>query len=209
MASSSCSLELETQCRANGATLVAGIDEAGRGPLAGPLFVAAVILPPDYHSPTLTDSKALTARTRDRLFEEIIGNNDILHAIVEIDPSEIDRLNILQATRHGMRRAVSALTQRPDHALIDGLPVPDFPVPQTAVVKGDGKSFSIAAASILAKVSRDKRMKELDEQYPQYAFATHKGYGTALHLERLRLHGPCPIHRLSFAPVRQQALRLE
>jgi ribonuclease HII len=209
MPPSSCSLEFENQCRANGATWIAGVDEAGRGPLAGPLFVAAVILPPDFHSKTLTDSKALTARTRDRLFDEILAQKDILHSIVEIPPGEIDRLNILQATRHGMRRAVSTLTQRPDHALIDGLPVPDFPVPQTAIVKGDGKSFSIAAASILAKVSRDKRMKELDEQYPQYAFAAHKGYGTALHLERLQRYGPSPIHRLSFAPVRQQSLRLE
>ena len=209
MPPSTCSLEIENQCRESGATWIAGIDEAGRGPLAGPLFVAAVILPPDFHSQTLTDSKALTSRGRERLFEEILGNKDIIHSVIEIAPAEIDRLNILQATRQGMRRAVLSLSQRPDHALIDGLPVPDFPVPQTAIVKGDGKSFSIAAASILAKVSRDERMKELDEQYPQYAFAAHKGYGTTLHLERLRLHGPSPIHRLSFAPVRQQALRLE
>lgn len=209
MPPSSCSLLLENQCRQHGARWIAGVDEAGRGPLAGPLFVAAVILPESYHSPILTDSKALSAKVREHLFDEITQNPNILHSIIEIQPEEIDRLNILQATREGMRRAVSTLTQRPDHALIDGLPVPDFPVPQTAVVKGDGKSFSIAAASILAKVSRDKRMEQLHEQFPQYAFASHKGYGTALHLERLRIHGPSPIHRLSFAPVRQQSLRLD
>jgi ribonuclease HII len=201
-----CSLAHEDQLRARGFRFVAGIDEAGRGPLAGPVVAAAVILPPHFHHPVLTDSKKLTAKKRDALFEELTGNSEILfcHAIVEA--GEIDRLNILRATHEGMRRAVSGLAQKPDHALIDGLPVRPFPVEQTALVGGDALSFSIAAASIIAKVTRDRLMLALDEQYPAYGFAKHKGYGTAAHLAALKQYGPSPIHRRSFLPVRQAEL---
>ncbi len=201
-----CSLEYEESLRAAGFFSIAGVDEAGRGPLAGPVVVAAVILPKGFSHPKLNDSKKLTEKARDAIFIELSGQTDIASAIVEIQPEEIDRINILKATHEGMRRAVAALCPEPDHVLIDGLPVHPFPKPQTALVGGDGISLSIAAASVLAKVTRDKRMQEWDAVYPQYAFAKHKGYGTALHLERLRIHGPSPIHRRSFAPVAQAFL---
>ncbi|MEY2600400.1 MAG: hypothetical protein RLZZ142_2659 [Verrucomicrobiota bacterium] len=203
-----CSLAHEDSLRAAGFWCIAGVDEAGRGPLAGPLFVAAVILPKDFSHPKLTDSKKLSPKSREKIFAELRSLPEVLSCIVEIAPEEIDRLNILRATHEGMRRAILGLPSPPDHALIDGLPVHPFPVPQTALVGGDALSLSIAAASILAKVSRDYRMQELDAAYPQYAFAQHKGYGTALHLQRLRAHGPCPIHRRSFAPVSQCTLPL-
>lgn len=201
-----CSLEHEESLRAAGFFYVAGVDEAGRGPLAGPVVVAAVILPKGFSHPKLNDSKKLTEKAREAIFSELSAQTDIASAIVEIQPEEIDRINILKATHEGMRRAVAALCPQPDHVLIDGLPVHPFPKPQTALVGGDGISLSIAAASVLAKVTRDKRMQEWDAVYPEYAFAKHKGYGTALHLERLRTHGPSPIHRRSFAPVAQAFL---
>jgi ribonuclease HII len=203
-----CSLSFESELRAAGFFRVAGIDEAGRGPLAGPVVVAAVILPPDFSLPKLTDSKKLSEKTRESLFDQLTSRQDISYSIVEISSEEIDQLNILRATHEGMRRAVAKLHPEPDHALIDGLPVHPFPKPQTALVGGDGLSLSIAAASVLAKVWRDRRMQAWDALYPDYGFARHKGYGTALHLERLRLHGPCPIHRRSFAPVAQLPLPL-
>lgn len=204
-----CSLAHEDSLRAAGFLRIAGLDEAGRGPLAGPVFVAAVLLPSAFSHPTLNDSKKLSEKARQSLFEELTANPDIAFSIIEISSEEIDRLNILRATHEGMRRAVNSLRPSPDHALIDGLAVNPFPLPQTALVGGDGLSLSIAAASILAKVSRDRRMQEWDAVYPQYAFAKHKGYGTALHLERLRAYGPCPIHRRSFSPVSQLALPLD
>ena len=206
--SARCTLEFEESLRAAGFCAVAGVDEAGRGPLAGPLMVAAVILPPNFVHPKLNDSKKLSASARRKIFKELSSHSEIVSCVVEISADEVDRLNILRATHEGMRRAVTSLSTPPDHALIDGLPVHPFPLPQTALVKGDARCLSIAAASILAKVTRDDRMEELDVQYPQYAFAKHKGYGTALHLERLRVHGPCPIHRRSFAPVAQASLGL-
>jgi ribonuclease HII len=200
-----CSLAPENELRARGFSLVAGVDEAGRGPLAGPVVAAAVILPEDFHHGLLRDSKQLTARQRGRLFEELTARGDIAHAVAIVSSGEIDRLNILRATHAAMQRAVEQLTPPPGHVLIDGLPVPGFPIAQTALIKGDALSFSIAAASVLAKVTRDRLMLDYDREYPQYGFAQHKGYGTALHLARLRQHGPCPIHRRSFSPV-QQAL---
>jgi ribonuclease HII len=201
-----CTLEIEKQLRAQGLKIIAGIDEAGRGPLAGPVVCAAVVLPLEFELPGLDDSKKLTPRRREALFERITSDARIQWASALVPPDEIDRLNILRATHAGMRRAVETLTPAPDHALIDGLPVPDFPVPQTALVGGDGLCLSIAAASVIAKVQRDRLMLEYDRIHPEYGFAKHKGYPTALHFEKLRVHGPCPIHRKSFAPVAQAEL---
>lgn len=202
-----CSLQWEEVLRQKGAQLIAGVDEAGRGPLAGPVVAAAVILPDNFHHPLLDDSKKLSPANRERLFEELFSlpGATIRTGISTVE--EIDSLNILRATHQAMRRAVLALPKLPDHVLIDGLPVAPFPVPQTALVKGDSLSFSIAAASIIAKVSRDRQMAVLDREYPEYGFAKHKGYGTAYHLNQLRTHGPCPAHRKSFAPVSQQTFR--
>ncbi len=206
MSALKCSLEPERALRAQGCRLIAGIDEAGRGPLAGPVVAAAVIIPDDFTHPSLNDSKKLTARMRDRLYVELTDDPRIQWAVAAIESDEIDRLNILRATHEAMRRAVTALRTPPDHVLIDGRPVRPFPITQTALVGGDGLSFSIAAASVIAKVTRDRLMAAMDVQHPGYDFAQHKGYGTALHLAKLRTHGPCPIHRRSFRPV-QQALR--
>lgn len=203
-----CTLDFEERLRASGFLTIAGVDEAGRGPLAGPVVAAAVILPKGFSHPRLNDSKKLSERLRASLFAELSEAPNVASAVVEIGPTEIDRLNILRATHEAMRRAVAKLFPEPDHVLIDGLPVRPFPKPQTALVGGDGLSLSIAAASIFAKVTRDRLMLALDAQYPQYAFAQHKGYGTALHLARLQEHGPCPAHRRSFAPVRQMVLPL-
>jgi ribonuclease HII len=201
-----CSLEHEHQIRARGFSLVAGIDEAGRGPLAGPVVAAAAILPHDFHHPVLRDSKELSAAQRERIFDELDNHPGISWAVAVVTTAEIDRVNILRATHAAMRRATAKLSTRPDHVLIDGLPVRGFPIPQTALVKGDALSFSIAAASVFAKVTRDRLMLDYDRKFPAYGFAQHKGYGTELHLTRLRQHGPCPIHRRTFQPVQQALL---
>jgi ribonuclease HII len=201
-----CGLHHERELRTRGFLRVAGIDEAGRGPLAGPVVAAAVLLPNEFTHDVLTDSKKLTARQRERIYDELTGDSGIQWALAVVEPEEIDQLNILRATHEAMRRAVVALAAAPDHVLIDGLPVRPFPFGQTALVGGDGLSFSIAAASVLAKVSRDRIMVEMDVRHPGYHFAQHKGYGTAGHLAKLRTHGPCPIHRRSFLPVRQAEL---
>ena len=187
---------------------MAGIDEAGRGPLAGPVVAAAVILPPGFRHDSLNDSKQLSERMRESLYAELTENRGIRWAFAILESDEIDRLNILRATHEAMRRAVAKLDPLPEHVLIDGLPVNPFPVPQTALVGGDGLSFSIAAASVIAKVTRDRLMVEMDARYPGYDFARHKGYGTPQHLAALKQHGPCPIHRRSFFPVQQAALAL-
>ncbi len=203
-----CSLQHEDNLRSKGCQVIAGVDEAGRGPLAGPVVAAAAILPAHFTHPVLRDSKKLTHRQREKLYLELTSAPEICWAVEAVGPEEIDRINILRATHEAMRRAVSRLAQPPQHVLIDGLPVPGFPLPQTALVGGDGLSYSIAAASILAKVTRDRLMQEMDEVYPGYEFGRHKGYGTALHLDRLRTHGPCAIHRRSFLPVQQALLPL-
>jgi len=204
-----CSLRHERALRKTGVRHVAGIDEAGRGPLAGPVVAAAVILPDDFRHQVLTDSKQLSAPVRETLYGELTTEgNGVLWAVAMVESEEIDRINILRATHQAMRQAVAALPFLPGHALIDGRPVRPFPVPHTALVGGDGISFSIAAASILAKVTRDRLMAEMDVRYPGYHFAQHKGYGTAEHLAMLRAHGPCPIHRRSFLPVRQAQMDL-
>jgi ribonuclease HII len=199
----------ERQLRRAGARSVAGVDEAGRGPLAGPVVAAAVILPGAWierglpaELAGLNDSKQLSAAQRDRFFARLTVEAALSFAIASVEPADIDRLNILRATHQAMARALQGLLPQPDHILVDGLPVPMLAGPQTALVQGDARSYSIAAASVLAKVSRDRRMLEYDRAYPAYGFARHKGYPTPEHLEQLRRHGPCPIHRRSFLPVR-------
>ena len=184
-----------------GMRFVAGIDEAGRGPLAGPVVVAAVIFTDRSKIPRVNDSKQLSATKREKMRTEILASPGVLYAVKEISPEVIDERNILQATYLGMRTAASSFPDI-DFALIDGLPVPSFPVPCESVVKGDAKSASIAAASILAKTHRDAIMKKYAEQYPEYGFERNSGYGTAEHLEALKEFGPTPVHRKSFAPVR-------
>jgi len=197
-------LDYENKLRAEGFRVVAGIDEAGRGPLAGPVCVAAVILPEDFSHPVLNDSKQLSEAKREHLYEEITADARIRWHCVSIAAEEIDRVNILQATWQGMRRAAQEMEPPPDAVLIDGRPVKEYPLHQVALVKGDGLSYSIAAASIIAKVTRDRLMCELGGRYPEYGFEIHKGYPTPVHLAALRRHGPCPQHRRSFAPVAQQ-----
>jgi len=197
----------EREAWEEGRQCVAGIDEAGRGPLAGPVVAACVVLPFGRRPDGLNDSKQLTPRQREVLFESIL-----LMArgcgLGVVSAPDIDRLNILRATHLAMRQALDALPpgMRPDLVLIDGLPVRPFPLDQVALVKGDSRSASIAAASILAKVTRDRLMCEYDALYPMYGFAGHKGYGAASHLRALAEHGPCPIHRRSFRPI-AEALR--
>jgi len=194
--------------RKTGIEIIAGIDEAGRGPLAGPVVAAAVILPDNFRHKVLTDSKQLSAGAREELYCELMTRKGVSWACSVVESDEIDRINILRATHQAMRRAVAALGIAPQHVLIDGLPVNPFPITQTALVGGDGLSFSIAAASIIAKVTRDRIMVEMDTRYPGYNFSQHKGYGTAEHLDKLRANGPCPIHRRSFLPVREAQLEL-
>ena len=202
-------LSLEIALQARGLRRIAGIDEAGRGPLAGPVAAAAVILPKNFSCPGLDDSKKVSASKREILYERLTTDPAILWAVATAGREEIDRLNILKATHLAMRRAAEALDPSPDHCLIDGLPVKDFPFSHDGIVKGDGLSLSIAAASIIAKVTRDRIMRELDAEFPQFGFAKHQGYGTKVHLEALRIHGPCCHHRRSFQPVAQLALPLD
>ncbi len=207
--------EFERALVLRGCARIAGVDEAGRGPLAGPVVAAAVIFPPawiDGGLPDtlagLNDSKQLTAPQRERFFAVLTSLPEIRHAIAEADAAVIDSINILQATHQAMNAALAALTPAPAHVLVDGLEVRSLRWPQTPLVKGDSRSFSIAAASVLAKVTRDRQMLDYDRQFPGYGFAQHKGYGTAQHLAALARLGPTPIHRRSFAPLRQPAPEL-
>ena len=184
--------------------LIAGVDEAGRGPLAGPVVAAAVILDPSQRIRGLRDSKLLTPSARDEL-ALLIRTHAVAWAVAESDVDEIDRLNILQATLLAMRRAIERLATRPEVAWIDGLHCPQVDCPTRAIVDGDRQIAAIAAASILAKTVRDALLVELDRSYPAYGFARHKGYATPEHLAALRVHGPCPVHRRYFAPVAQTA----
>lgn len=193
----------ERAARERGHVTIAGIDEAGRGPLAGPVVAAAVILPPDQDIKGVFDSKQLTSEQRDECFDKI--QSAALHIGVGIvGHKEIDRINILQATYKAMRLAVSKLGVRPGLCLIDGSPIRAFRYRHECIVDGDCKSISIAAASIIAKVTRDRIMCEYDKKYPEYGFANHKGYSTPEHRERLMRHGACAIHRKSFAPVAEE-----
>ena len=201
-------LTFEKALHAEGHLVVAGIDEAGRGPLAGPVVAAAVILPEGFEDDELNDSKQLSEKKRESIFAELAENESIASAFAVVDAEEIDRVNVLQATYAAMRRALRGLSRAVDAALIDGRPVPDFPIPHRGVIKGDSLSLSIAAASIIAKVERDRLMRSFAERWPEYGFEKHKGYGTRAHLEALDRLGPCDIHRRSFAPVAQLTLRL-
>jgi ribonuclease HII len=183
-------------------SVIAGVDEAGRGPLAGPVVVAAVILDPGRPISGLDDSKKLNERRREALFPQI-RNRCIAWTVVEVAVDEIDRINILQATLLGMKRAVEGLSPAPSLALIDGNRAPELTCDVRTIVQGDALEPAISAASILAKVTRDRLMRELHRAYPQYGFDQHKGYPTAGHLRRLEEHGPCAVHRKSFAPVQK------
>lgn len=189
--------EYENYYKSQGFQAVCGVDEAGRGPLAGPVFAAAVILPDGLENIGLNDSKKLTEKKRNALFD-IIKEKAIAWCVASADEKEIDELNILNATFLAMQRAINGLSVSPDIALIDGNRRPNTGIEEVTIVKGDAKSVSIAAASVLAKVSRDRYMLELDKQYPEYQFAKHKGYPTALHYEMIKKYGISPVHRLSF-----------
>lgn len=204
-----CGFRHERKIRALGAVRIAGIDEAGRGALAGPVVAAAVILPERFKHRKLNDSKQLLPELRENIFEELIAHSEIAWAVGIIDSLEIDQINILRATHKAMRAAIEALTGPPDHVLVDGRPVFPFPFPQTAIIDGDCYSLTIAAASVIAKVTRDRMMREFCSKFPEYCFSQHKGYSTELHLSKLHEFGPCPIHRRSFEPVAQPFLAFD
>ena len=188
---------IEQELKAQGFTCICGVDEAGRGPLCGPVFAAACILPDGLYIEGLNDSKKLTEKKREKLFD-IIKKEAVAYSIASADVEEINEMNILEADLLAMRRAIDGLGVKADFAIIDGNIARDFQIPARAVVKGDSKSMSIAAASVLAKVARDRLCLELDREYPQYGIAKHKGYGTKEHKEALRKYGPSPIHRKKF-----------
>ncbi len=200
-----CGWKFERAARKSGAMRIAGVDEVGRGPMFGPVVAAAVILAPRTRFDGLTDSKKLSEKKRNALDIEIRANA-IAWAIAAVDVETIDRINIRQASLLAMRLAVEQLALSPDHLLIDGLDTIDWPCPQQSVVKGDATSFSIAAASVLAKVYRDRLLVELDREYPGYGLASHKGYCSAEHLAALARLGPTPLHRKSYSPVAQTLL---
>lgn len=190
-------LKYENEAKADGFNVVCGIDEAGRGPLAGPVCAAAVILPDGCIIDGVNDSKKLTEKKREQLFD-VIKETAVAYSIATADEKEIDKINILQATYLAMNRAFCGLSVRSDMALVDGNRDPGLGIPTRTIVKGDANSMSIAAASILAKVTRDRFMLEMDKKYPEYQFAKHKGYGTKLHYEMLDKYGPSEIHRMTF-----------
>ena len=192
-----------------GLQFVAGVDEAGRGPLAGPVVAAAAMLPPEWIAEGLpkaleglNDSKQLTGEQREKFFAGLTGRSDVRWAVGRADSDEVDRWNILEATHRAMNSALAQLRPAPQHVLVDGTRVKSLCFPQTPMVQGDARSYSIAAASVLAKVTRDRLMLAFDRQWPDYGFAVHKGYGTPQHLAALAALGPCPIHRRSFAPLK-------
>lgn len=205
-------LSHETRLYRQGIRLVAGVDEAGRGPLAGPVVAAAVVLPEglcgdEEWLEALDDSKRLSARQRDAAFE-VIQEHALAVSVVEESPEEIDRIGIGRAVIQAMLRAVGGLGARPEHLLLDYVPIRECPFPYETLVKGDSRSYSIAAASIVAKVTRDRMMVRAEELYPGYDFARNKGYGTLRHREQLARLGPTPLHRRSFSPLKQTALLL-
>ena len=199
-------LEYELAAKAAGKMIVVGVDEAGRGPLAGPVSAAAVILPEGYSHPLLDDSKKLSEKKRESIYQDIMTDERISWGHSYANEAEIDSINILKATHAAMARAVEQLGESEPYCLIDGLNVPNFPYDSHGIVKGDGKSLSIAAASIIAKVKRDHLMADYAKEFPEYGFEKHKGYGTKAHLAALQQFGPVKIHRRSFAPVAQLSL---
>ena len=193
-------LEYEDELYDKGITLIAGVDEVGRGPLIGPVVTAAVILPKNYFNENIKDSKKLTEKQREKMYE-IIKRDAISIGIGIKDEKVIDEINILEATKLAMKEAINNLNVKPEHVLIDAVKL-DLSVPSTSIIKGDAKSESIAAASIIAKVTRDRMLKEIAKEYPMYDLEHNKGYGTKKHLEALKQYGPCKYHRISFAPVK-------
>lgn len=209
-------LSHERELWQQGLTLVAGVDEAGCGPLAGPVVAAAVVFPCHWRETGLwaslrglNDSKQLTEEQREQYFEALVSHPEIRHAVASVDQEMIDRINIRQAAWRAMNLALGQLEPRPQHVLVDGLRISWLTYPQTPLVQGDARSYSIAAASVLAKVTRDRMMLAFDKQFPGYGFAEHKGYPTPRHLAAIRELGPCPIHRRSFSPFRPVASPLE
>ncbi len=209
-------LGYERELWAKGLTLVAGVDEAGCGPLAGPVVAAAVMFPHSWRETGicpklrgLNDSKQLSEAEREKFHQVITSHPEIRRAIITVDVETIDRINIRQAAWRGMNQALDQIIPKPEHVLVDGLHIKWLPYPQTALVKGDARSYSIAAASVLAKVTRDRLMREYGQTYPGYGFADHKGYGTPQHLAAIAKLGACPIHRKSFAPFRPVEKELE
>lgn len=195
--------QYEEEARSQGFHSIAGVDEAGRGPLAGPVVAAACIIPRDLFFSGVNDSKKLTPRQRETLFHEITSCNRVIYASGVISHTEIDLINIYQATIAAMLEAVNGLSVIPDYLLVDGMKLPHPIIPCQKIIRGDALSQSIAAASIIAKVTRDRLMEEYDGEWPQYGFKQHKGYPTKAHCEAIAHHGPCPIHRLTFAPLRK------
>jgi Ribonuclease HII len=200
----SLSNERERELASEGYRCIAGIDEVGRGPIAGPVVAAAVVLDPENIPDGLRDSKALSAKRRELAYEEILKTAHV--AIAQIPHGEIDRINIRQATLLAMTEAFSGLSVKPDIALVDGNDPPGLPCKVLSIIKGDATIASIAAASIIAKVTRDRMMAQISKAYPAYGFERNAGYGTAEHLAAIAAHGPCPFHRMSFAPMRQNSL---
>ena len=188
----------------SGYKYIAGVDEAGRGPLAGPVVAAAVILPEEFSSNQLNDSKKLSSSKREKIYNELMNvDSKVISAFAVIDEVVIDKINILRATHMAMAQASSNLSIEPSFVIIDGMPIKDYPFNNESIIKGDSKSLSIAAASVIAKVERDRIMLNYSKEYPEYKFEKHKGYGTKLHLDALKKFGPCKIHRKSFAPVKK------
>ena len=190
--------EIEKEIYLSGVESICGIDEAGRGPLAGPVVVAAVIMPKDSMIEGVNDSKKVSEKKREAVYEQIL-DEAIAYGVGIIDQKEIDNLNILNATKKGLTEALKGLEVKPERILVDALNgIDTLGIPYTSIIKGDAKSYSIAAASIIAKVTRDRIMREWDELYPQYGFEKHKGYGTKMHIDAIKEYGLCPLHRLSF-----------
>lgn len=203
------SLDLEKEYYSDDISLIAGCDEAGRGPLAGPLVVAACLFPNNYFNAEINDSKKLTPKKREELYNIIIKDS-LAYSIIIIEPEEIDKLNIYEASRTGMYRAISKLDIKPHYVLTDAMPLPLLKIPHSPIIKGDAKSINIAGASILAKVTRDKIMEEIDKKYPQYQFNKHKGYPTKLHLDLLKQYGPVKgLYRYSYKPVKDTLIDFE
>ena len=192
--------EFEEKLYDEGFHLICGVDEAGRGPLAGPLVVAACILPPFLRIEGINDSKQLSEKKRKELYKVIV-KNALAYKIVFVTEEDVDSLNIYQATKKGMLMAIAGLKNKPDYALIDAMPLGELEIPHNSIIHGDARCASVAAASILAKVTRDEYMEKMDIKYPNYGFKKHKGYGTKAHMQALEKYGPCKIHRKSFAPV--------
>ena len=192
-------LEYERELYEQNIKLIAGVDEVGRGPLCGPVVAAACILPENYYIEGLNDSKKLSEKKRDKLFD-ILLNDAVAYGIGIVEPKRIDEINILEASKEAMKIALSNLTVKPEHVLIDAVKL-DLDVPSTPIIKGDAKSASIAAASIIAKVTRDRMMYDLDKEYPEYGFASHKGYPTKKHIEAVKEHGVLDFYRFTFSPI--------